>query len=91
MLRWIMTGLSVVFWLLGLIPVVNIATNIIWWMIWLMVFLHTYSHLLINPKVLALALGGFLLGLIPFVNYIPWTVIATHMIMRIAENEGAKK
>jgi hypothetical protein len=85
MIKWVLTFISIIAWLLGLIPGVNILSNIIYWLIWLGTFLHFYIKVLGQPKVIIISFIAFILGLIPIVDWIPWDIAATWMTTKIAE------
>ena len=77
-----MTFLSGFFWLIGLIPIVNIFTNAIYWMIWATVYIAlTASLILTSPKNffigIAVAVPGIILGFIPLINWIPWAALSS--------------
>jgi hypothetical protein len=67
-LKWILLILGIIFWLPGLIPIVNIFTNLVYWLIVIFVYIHFYPKAFKNPKFLGTMLLGFGLGFIPFVG-----------------------
>jgi len=82
---------SGIFSVLGWIPIVNIFSNIIWWLIWLFVMLMKGMKYLKNPKIITTSVVTFVLGLIPIVSIIPWGTIGTFMNMRMIRLEEEKK
>ncbi len=87
----IMTILSALFWLIGLIPIVNIISNIIYWIIWIFSAYKKMHYLKKNPKIILVVAGGIILGFIPFVNWIPWSIGATALSYKMMHTMEMKE
>lgn len=97
-----MLMLGAFFWLLGLIPFVNVITNAIYWLIWAIVFFNKYRPLIAKIALAGVDIGTiyvkiglisfffFVLGEIPIISLIPWDIISNLWINSLI-NELARK
>jgi hypothetical protein len=89
-IRSILIILSVIFWIIGLIPIVNIVSGFIFGCLKVLIYLVAAPHYFTNPKFIATNLVAFLLTLIPFVNWIPWGIVSTSLDTTLVEGKGFK-
>jgi hypothetical protein len=95
--------LSVLFWILGWIPVLNLVTNAIWLMILTAIFIYKYLPLIgkirrsgvnllkIGLKISLINIICGCLGFIPIVCWIPWQTLSvklTNNLLKKAEREA---
>lgn len=83
--------LSVLFGILGMIPIVNIFSTVIYSLIWFFLIAFkapAYFKNPISPLVSGLC---FILGLIPIVSLIPWATIGTFLGFSIAKRMNPDK
>jgi hypothetical protein len=90
--RILLICLAVIFWLLGLIPLVNDFTDILYWLIWIFIVLYSGElQLFSSPSVIVVNSIAFLLALIPIVCWVPWDIAATWYSNHVLKSIQQKK
>jgi hypothetical protein len=83
-----MLMLSGVFWVVGLIPVVNIFSNTAYWIIWAIIYIARFRKNFTSKNILRVTVTvaiSYILGDIPFVDWIPWDMAGTWITTKILE------
>jgi|GEM_PF-1784293 len=73
--------LSVVEWIIGFIPIVNIVSGVTFWLIKGAIYLYFGRHYFLSIPFITTNFTAIVLSLIPFVNWAPWVIISSALDM----------
>ncbi|MES2436442.1 MAG: hypothetical protein V4519_00345 [Patescibacteria group bacterium] len=75
---------SVIFWAIGLLPLMGTLTGIMYSILWVAVLLKKFGKLILMPKIFGVYIICSILSWLPFISWIPWTIVGTIMTTFIA-------
>ncbi len=81
---------AIFFWAIGFIPVVNIFTQCIYVYLLNKGLIKRKIYIFKNPDIKTSAIVNLILGLIPFVDWIPTQIYAVHKIINTTRTEDIK-